>query len=295
MACFRRVWVLCFLEAYQDNVLRSTGLGSNNMDGPVGVTQCPIPPGSSYTYKFTANPAGSFWYHSHASGQYPDGFRGPMVIHDLAWEQSLGLEDQYVLTLSDWYHDQMPGLVHYYLSTQNTIDHDGAEPIPQASLINDKITEKFKIKPGKKYLIRIISMSALAAHYVQFDGHRMQVVAIDGVPVKGALADTILVSAAQRYDVIITGITDPQKNYAFVASFDPNMFDYVPTDLNMNSDGILEYDVSYSMPAPIRKQSFEGVLDDFDLVPLDRQPLLGSPSQIVTLNVNFSDFSVGSR
>lgn len=44
-------------------------VGSNNMDGPVGVTQCAIPPGSSFTYSFVANPAGSFWYHSHASGQ----------------------------------------------------------------------------------------------------------------------------------------------------------------------------------------------------------------------------------
>ena len=27
--------------------------GTNGMDGPVGVTQCPIPPGSSLTYNFT--------------------------------------------------------------------------------------------------------------------------------------------------------------------------------------------------------------------------------------------------
>lgn len=27
--------------------------GTNHMDGPVGVTQCEIPPGSSFTYNFT--------------------------------------------------------------------------------------------------------------------------------------------------------------------------------------------------------------------------------------------------
>lgn len=78
----------------------------------------------------------------------------------------------------------MPGLIHYYLSPQNTVDHDGAEPIPVSSLINDKLTETFNIQPNKKYLIRIISMSALAAHYVKFDGHNMCVVAIDGVQSK---------------------------------------------------------------------------------------------------------------
>ncbi|KAF2684805.1 multicopper oxidase [Lentithecium fluviatile CBS 122367] len=269
--------------------------GSNNMDGPVGVTQCGIPSDSSFTYQFTANPAGSFWYHSHASGQYPDGLRGPMIIHDPNWEKNLKIEDQYAMTVSDWYHEQMSGQVHYYLSQTNTDDHDGAEPIPQATLINDKMSEKFKIKPDKRYLIWIISMSALAAHYVKFDGHQMQVVAIDGVPVKEAPTDVINISAAQRYDVIITGIENSKKNYAFVASFDPDMFDTVPDDLNMNSDGILEYDTSYPKPDPIREQAFTNVLDDFGLVPLDGQALLGSPGQTVTLNVNFTQFSVGAR
>lgn len=266
--------------------------GSNNMDGPIGVTQCGIPPGSSYTYQFTANPAGSFWYHSHAPGQYPDGLRGPMIIHDPAWEKSLNIEDQYVMTLSDWYHDQMPGLVNYYLGTQNT---DGAEPIPQASLINDKMTETFKLKPGKRYLIRIISMSALAAHYVRFEGHKMQVVAVDGVPVKATDADVINISAAQRYDVIITGREKGDKNYAFVAAFDPDMFDSVPPTLNMNSDGILQYSEKAPKPSPIRDTTFQNVLDDFELTPLDQQVLLGKPTKEITLSVNFTSYDVGQR
>ncbi|ORY19189.1 Cupredoxin [Clohesyomyces aquaticus] len=269
--------------------------GSNNMDGPVGVTQCGIPPGSSFTYSFTANPAGSFWYHSHASGQYPDGFRGPMVIHDRKWEESLKIEDQYTMTVSDWYHDQMPGMVNYYLSRANTDQHGGAEPIPNATLINDKQTETFKIKPGKKYLIRIISMTALAAHYVQFDGHQMEVVAIDGVPVKATKTDVIQVSAAQRYDVVITGLANPKKNYAFVSQFDPDMFDTLPADLVMTNDGILEYDSKFGKPAPIRKDAFDTFLDDFGLVPADGMPLLGKPDKTVTLNVNFTDYDFGSR
>lgn len=34
--------------------------GSNNMDGPVGVTQCGIAPGESFTYNFTVIFRGSF-------------------------------------------------------------------------------------------------------------------------------------------------------------------------------------------------------------------------------------------
>lgn len=34
-------------------------------DGVPGVTQNPIPPGGSYVYRFVANEAGTYWYHSH--------------------------------------------------------------------------------------------------------------------------------------------------------------------------------------------------------------------------------------
>src|SRR5687767_836360 len=49
--------------------------GTNEMDGPSMVTQCPIPPGQSFTYNFTVNQNGTYWYHCHTDGCYPDGYR----------------------------------------------------------------------------------------------------------------------------------------------------------------------------------------------------------------------------
>lgn len=40
-----------------------TQKGTNAYDGAVGVAQCPISPGENFTYKFTASPAGTHWYH----------------------------------------------------------------------------------------------------------------------------------------------------------------------------------------------------------------------------------------
>lgn len=76
--------------------------GTNGDDGAVSVSQCPIQPGDSYTYTFTANPAGTHWYHSHDKGQYADGLRGKMVIHDKAWETSLKIDAQMTYSMSDW-------------------------------------------------------------------------------------------------------------------------------------------------------------------------------------------------
>ena len=40
--------------------------GTTYADGPVGVNQCPIPPGDSFLYEFEVlDQAGTFWYHAH--------------------------------------------------------------------------------------------------------------------------------------------------------------------------------------------------------------------------------------
>ncbi|KAH7148377.1 multicopper oxidase-domain-containing protein [Dactylonectria macrodidyma] len=56
-------------------------LGTPWSDGVPGVTQQPIEPDASFTYKFKATQYGSYWYHAHFRGQIEDGFYGPIVIH----------------------------------------------------------------------------------------------------------------------------------------------------------------------------------------------------------------------
>lgn len=55
--------------------------GTPFMDGVPGVSQCPIAPGNSFTYRFQADLYGTSWYHSHFSAQYSGGLYGPIVIH----------------------------------------------------------------------------------------------------------------------------------------------------------------------------------------------------------------------
>ncbi|KAJ0421146.1 multicopper oxidase-domain-containing protein [Aspergillus carlsbadensis] len=46
------------------------------MDGPPGLTQCNIPPNETMVYNFTIDQSGTY------KGQYPDGWRQALVIHD---------------------------------------------------------------------------------------------------------------------------------------------------------------------------------------------------------------------
>jgi CopA family copper-resistance protein len=77
-----------------------------DMDGVPGLSFMGIAPGESYTYRFTVNQAGTYWYHSHSRFQEQIGLYGPIVIEprsgDPASSTQVSSERDYVVLLSDW-------------------------------------------------------------------------------------------------------------------------------------------------------------------------------------------------
>lgn len=191
--------------------------GTNDMDGVVGVTQCGIPPGSSFTYNFTVDQIGTYWYHSHIRGQYPDGLRGPMVIRDPENPFAGQYDEETTLTLSDWYHESMPKLIKSFISVTNPT---GAEPVPNAALMNDTQNATFSVQPGKTYLFHVINMGAFAGQYFWIEGHQMRVVEVDGVWTEPAVANMLYIATAQRYSILVTALDGASSNYAIVGSMD---------------------------------------------------------------------------
>ncbi len=55
----------------------------NAEDGVAGVTQDAVPPGGSHVYRFVAEDAGTYWYHSHqvSHAQVRGGLFGTLVVH----------------------------------------------------------------------------------------------------------------------------------------------------------------------------------------------------------------------
>ena len=191
--------------------------GSNHMDGPSFATQCPIPPGARFTYNFTVDQPGTYWYHSHTHGQYPDGLRGPLVINDPESPFRAAYDEELVLTVSDWYHDQMPGLLSFFISRSNPT---GAEPVPKSALLNETQNLKVNVRPGRTYLFRTVNIGAFAGQYLWFEGHNMTIVEVDGVYTQPAEASMIYLSAAQRYSFLLTTRNDTAANFPIMASMD---------------------------------------------------------------------------
>ncbi|EGN92690.1 multi-copper oxidase laccase-like protein [Serpula lacrymans var. lacrymans S7.3] len=187
--------------------------GTNYMDGTSGITQCPIPPGMNFTYRFTIDPNqyGTFWWHAHASTQYTDGIYGPFIIHS----PNEPIIDQYdreaVIVLSDWYHDMSSGLLTQYLSNAG-IDgsnyggfNPGAEPVPDSGLINGLMTgSSFIFEPNLRYRLRLINAGSLTEFVFSVDDHVLDVVEADGTSLDAVSVHRVPINVAQRYSVILT-------------------------------------------------------------------------------------------
>lgn len=163
------------------------------------------------------NQPGTYWYHSHDKGQYPDGLRAPFIVTDPEFPYANEVDEELVLSVSDWYHEEMQVWIPKFIGVANPT---GAEPVPQAVLFNDTQNLTVSIQPGKTYLFRMVNIGAFAGQYIWFEGHNITIVEVDGVYTEKAEAESIYVAAAQRYSFLLTTKNDTSANFAFVTSMD---------------------------------------------------------------------------
>ncbi|KAG0641401.1 laccase 2 [Tuber brumale] len=232
-------------------------LGTSEADGAIGVTQCPIAPGDTYTYRWHATQYGTSWYHSHFSLQYSDGVLGPIVIHgptSANWDIDLG-----PILLTDWFHKPAFELANEVLQAST-----GLPPKADNGLINgknkydcgllDSLNPKCKnsgtrfetnFQTGKKYLLRIVNTGTDIMFKFSIDGHKMKVVSMDWVPINPYEAEVIFVAIGQRYDVIVEA-TATSGNYWMRAV--PQLSCFTMNSQQYNIRGIVRYNSSTSDP-----------------------------------------------
>jgi len=190
------------------------------MDGVPGFEQCPIAPGSSFTYRFQADMYGTSWWHSHYSSQYGSGLLGPMVIYGPHvgpdYDEDLGpvlLHDLY----HEYYSDVLEGLLM-------PVPHD-VIPASNNNLINGKndfdcsrtnLTctpnaprAMFNFKSGKTYRIRVVNTASAAVEKFTIDNHTFTVIANDFVPIEPYETDHLTLAVGQRNDIIVKATGQP--------------------------------------------------------------------------------------
>ena len=231
---------------------------TDQMDGVPSITQCPIAPGQSYTYKWRAVEYGSGWYHSHFYVQAWDGVFGGIVINGPAtanYDVDLGH-----LFLNDWYHVwpySSPNSIWrepLELTRQKTADElvlqasTNGPPTPPNGLINGTNTygsfgSRFEttFDAGTKYRIRLVNAAADNHFRFMIDNHTMEVIAADFVPIHPYNTTQLSIGMGQRYDIIVTGKERTSGNFWLRAIPQEACSE---TDALNNIKGIIRYDNS---------------------------------------------------
>jgi FtsP/CotA-like multicopper oxidase with cupredoxin domain len=174
----------------------------NEMDGPAAITQAPIPPGGSYTYEFTTEQAGTFFYHTHdhADRQQALGLYGALIIEPKDASREPKADYDYVLQLQEWLKREG--------RTYPAMLMEGG--LPNYFTINGKAypsTDTVKMKVGQTIKLRFIGTHNNFIHPMHVHGGPFTVVARDGYTLAESArfeADTVNVGPGQRYDVIWT-------------------------------------------------------------------------------------------
>ncbi|ORY65291.1 Cupredoxin [Pseudomassariella vexata] len=259
-------------------------INTNYFDGASMVNQCPVPPGQSLTYTFIADVPGTYWYHSHNMGQYPDGFRGPLIIHDPNDPYHGHYDEEVILTISDWYHSQTIPLVQAMLSPNNT---QFRPPIPDNIIVNEGQTSNIQFDIGKTYRVRILNFAALGSAMLHFDSHTMSVIQIDASYVQKQEVYQLRIAPAERYDVLISGIDrDQGRNYPFLVSLDINKDFQVNPQWPHNVTGYLITDSKLAIDS-VDVVDVWLPFDDAHFVPYDNQPALGPVTKYWELDFDF--------
>ncbi|KAJ6361033.1 hypothetical protein OIU77_004960 [Salix suchowensis] len=226
-------------------------------DGPDRVTQCPIQPGRSYTYRFTIeNQEGTLWWHAHSRWLRATVY-GALIIHPkLGSPYPFPMpRSEIPILLGEWW-DRNP------MDVLKLADFTGAAPnISDAYTINGQPgdlyrcskqgTVRFPVGSGETILLRVINSALNQELFFGVANHRLTVVAVDAAYTKPFTTSVIMIAPGQTTDVLLTADQTPGHYYMAARAYNTAN---APFD-NTTTTAILEYKTAPPRNAKKGKQS----------------------------------------
>jgi FtsP/CotA-like multicopper oxidase with cupredoxin domain len=165
----------------------------NAEDGVAGLTQDAVKPGERHSYRFRAEQAGTFWYHSHqvSSLQVRKGLFGAFVVEPREHEP----EDVLDITL--------PAHTWFESAGDEVVGTGSLAYSMVTSLGDDDTLRRKAVSPGTPVRLRLINTSGYNMTFT-LTGTPFRVTAIDGADIHApsSLEDARLeLAAGGRYDV----------------------------------------------------------------------------------------------
>lgn len=197
----------------------------NAMDGVPNVTQQPVEPGRSFTYKFRAEPAGTYFFHSHVGLQLDRGLLAPLVIQES--DPHVEYDREYTVVLDDCLEREprplsesgsgrgpggggtggMGGGPGGMGGGGRTVDR---RPPYAGLLIGGRLPSDpraYELREGERVRFRFINASSATAFQVQVAGHPLTITHADGRPVEPVTVDSFVFGSGERYDAVVEADT----------------------------------------------------------------------------------------
>ncbi len=225
----------------------------NKEDGVPYLTQLPIQPNETHTYRFPIKQNGTYWYHSHAGFQEQIGMYGSLVFlkkpDDPHFRKGIDDLPSVAITLSEWTNIK-PNQVQRMLATgndwfgikKNTVQSYG-EAIKEGHFktkvrnewkrmeamdVSDVYYDKFLINGqaesqltefngGDKVRLRIANAGGSSYFWVSYAGGKVTVVGNDGNDVEPVEVDRFIIGVSETYDIVVT-LPDDGFSYELLAT-----------------------------------------------------------------------------
>ncbi|KAL3853436.1 hypothetical protein ACJMK2_016973 [Sinanodonta woodiana] len=229
--------------------------GTPWMDGVPFVTQCPILPGQTFTYKFKADPKGTHWYHSHLGTQRTMGIFGALIIRERKYHK----EDEHIMSITEYNHD-MDSMLSYMKDKYGL--YEGRTPaIPSkaidgtqfdnfqfhSGLINGRgrfydprtghhngaPLTVFNVFRGRSYRFRVIGAANMLAFRISVDHHSLLLVASDGHDLEPVNVESFIINPGESFDFVLVA-NQAVSNYWIRAHT-------LEMDKNHRTEAILRY------------------------------------------------------
>jgi len=184
-------------------------------DGTLGA-QCPILPGTNYTYHFQVkDQIGSYFYYpSIGMHRAVGGFGGLRIYSRLLIPVPYAdPADEFWVLIGDWY-----GKTHQTL--RQFLDSGRSIGRPSGVHINGKnggLEPAYTMEPGKTYKYRICNVGTKNSLNFRIQGHPLKLVEMEGSHVVQNIYNSLDVHVGQCFSVLVTADQEP-KDYYMVAS-----------------------------------------------------------------------------
>ncbi|GLU19628.1 hypothetical protein SLE2022_358660 [Rubroshorea leprosula] len=188
-------------------------------DGLPG-TNCPIAPGTNFTYHFQVkDQIGSYIYYPTLGMQRGAGAFGGLRVNSrlLIPVPYADPADDYTVIIHDWWTKS-------HTTLKNILESGRSIGRPAGVLINGKVAKGdgkdeplFTMEPGKTYKYRICNTGLKTSLNFRIQGHSMLLVEMEGSHTVQNSYESLDVHVSQCYAVLVTANKEP-KDYYMVAS-----------------------------------------------------------------------------